>query len=107
MGGDLHDLRAPLSCPPTVLEKVLKQETISGGMPYSESKYVSPTDGVPVKVFAHKGLQRKEQHNCDSCCEEIVRFLAESLRISAVGMFHVFFISLCLRILFKSSFLIS
>ncbi|XP_025112594.1 uncharacterized protein LOC112575163 isoform X3 [Pomacea canaliculata] len=85
MGGDLHDLRAPLSCPPTVLEKVLKQETISGGMPYSESKYVSPTDGVPVKVFAHKGLQRKEQHNCDSCCEEIVRFLAESLRISAVG----------------------
>ncbi|XP_025112361.1 uncharacterized protein LOC112575050 isoform X1 [Pomacea canaliculata] len=84
MGRDVHIFRAPLSCPPTVLRKVLQEEDTFGEMQYSESQYLSLTDGVPVKDFAHKRVEMKGKHICDSCGEEIVKFLKESLRISGV-----------------------
>lgn len=101
---DVHVFRAPLSCPPTVLKRILQEEDTFGVKQSFESQYLSPSDGVPVKVFAHKRLQRTGKHNCDSCGEEIVKFLKESLRIASVGTFHRFFISFFLVSYLKSSF---
>lgn len=79
-------LNVPLSCPPSVIREVWKDEDIA---PYSTSIRLLPTDGLPVKNIHHmvQGHKAKEPRDCEACGEEIAKFLTQTRHVTGLCMF--------------------
>ncbi|XP_025113440.1 uncharacterized protein LOC112575676 isoform X2 [Pomacea canaliculata] len=78
-------LTIPISCPPDVLREAMKEKRIPGVLPYSESRFTSPTKGMPVISISHHYCASNSHIDYKMCGNEILRFLSQALRISGIG----------------------
>lgn len=83
-------LTVPISCPPSVLQEMAKENPIPGVVPYSESKFTSPTEGMPVMHIKHSYSSAKHI-DYEQCGKNILNVLSQALRISCMGTIYLCF----------------
>ncbi|XP_025112590.1 uncharacterized protein LOC112575162 isoform X2 [Pomacea canaliculata] len=77
-------LTEPLSCPPAVVRQIKRKPNTADIKENSPLKYLPPTDGLPVKIFSHKGRGHtgREPRDCDACGKNVVKFLTQSVQLT-------------------------
>lgn len=83
-------LTEPLSCPPAVVRQINKESSTADMKENATLKYLPPTDGLPVKIFQHKGKGHtgREPRDCTACGKNVVKFLTQSVQLTNTGIVY-------------------